>query len=283
MKENLIEKLFNEYKTIKQDKKKGIPHLYKIKTKKIKDRNGNKLSVVSNYKINKFNPDNININFFWEQVTKNFLEQAIAPGGNAENIKELNEYSVDKIHKAFKTLREIDRLFEKKENPKILEIGPGTGSVLQYIIENYNPENYYAVDVVKLFKWKNLFIEDGKTIPKQIPNNLDMVYSVNVFQHLSVTQRKEYYKQIVEKLKKGGVFIFQMFVVNKKNEFLALRDKRRLFGIVDQKGRYYCSFFNQLTQVETLEEIKKEFQKYDVKLNIILEHLNATVFKITKL
>ena len=79
-----------------------------------------------------------------------------------------------------------------------------------------------------------------------------MIYSFNVFQHLSKKQRTSYYKDIYKKLKDSGSFIFGMFVRTEENK------NWTCWGGADYKGRYYTNFFKQLTEVDEIGELLDE-------------------------
>jgi cyclopropane fatty-acyl-phospholipid synthase-like methyltransferase len=182
----------------------------------------------------------------------------------------------------------LKSILEKNESAKILEIGPGYGAIAGFVAENYNLENYYAIDVNPLFKYKKLFKTDGKTIPKQVPNDLDVVYSVNVFQHLTPEQRLSYFEQIKDKLVVGGKFIFSMFVVAPDTEEIMIQDPNSghihpIFGFQDKQGNYYTNFFSQLTRCNTMRELIDIFTNLNMKLELISKTANSYCICATKM
>ena len=233
--------------------------------------------------INKFNPDRIDSNLFWSEAINIFNLFPIG-GGECANIDELNKLSI-KMSKALHALPIIINNIDvtKDQNLRILEIGPGYGGVYNLISEVnlLKPTyDYYAIDVNPLFKSHKLFKTDGKTIPVEVPETLDIVYSINVFQHLSPAQRKSYYKQIYDRLIPGGEFIFSMYVETERNKDF------KVWGYKDKDGRNYVHFFNQFTAVDTMDELKatiKEIGFSDIVQLIDDEHTqNYFSFKLIK-
>jgi len=232
--------------------------------------------------IDKLSPDNIDTNKFWELATDKFPYFSVAGG-----IKP--HFSIDEVNKSTLTFHKIigttDALLDAcgmldGQKLRILEIGPGYGNIMTLLKTIGVDEDYYAIDVVKLFEHPRLYLTDGKTIPDNVPSELEIVYSVNVFQHLSEKQRSSYYKQIYDRLVVGGSFIFGMFVVTEENK------DRNCWGHIDEDGNNYCFFFKQLTKVNHIDELYSElyhigFSKIE-KLSPVEEHLNYLTFKVIK-
>jgi len=72
----------------------------------------------------------------------------------------------------------------------------------------------------------------------------DIVYSVNVLQHCSQFDRFNYFEQSHRALKKGGHMLFTLNLMTEKNK------NDNCWGFVDEKGRGYTNFFNQLTECD---------------------------------
>ncbi len=214
----------------------------------------NILKFSSDY-VSKLSPDNIDSSEFWKVATDNFPLFSIS--GGVQTISTIEEVNDKNINGAFRmnVLKPVEDMFRKEgENAFILEIGPGWGGLEKLLSAHFSNNNYYAIDVNPLFEHKNIYKTDGKNIPTEIPLGLDMVYSVNVFQHLSKAQRTSYYKQIYIILKEGGKFIFGMFVVTENNKDL------NVWGYRDNNGVRYTSFFKQLTPIDTEEELLSELK-----------------------
>jgi SAM-dependent methyltransferase len=203
-------------------------------------------SVVTKEAITRFHPNNIDNKNFWIQCRKHFPLLSVS-GGICKNIKEVNEKTL-KLSKdigAYRFLRKI--LKEAKEKLNILEIGCGYGGLFNIIKDKCT---YYGIDYVihqSLKKYKKNFIEiDVSGIPDylQIDNFFDIIYCVNVLQHCSQKDRFEYFKQGHKILKKGGYFIFTVFLMNEENK------EDNCWGVIDEKGIGYTHFFNQLTECD---------------------------------
>ena len=111
--------------------------------------------------------------------------------------------------------------FLLRDNYSVLEIGCGYGGVGKYLINNKSC-NYYAIDYYlncdELKEYKDnygndRFIEINKS---GIPNILkkckfNMVYSSNVFQHITHKQKEEYFREISNVLTDDGIFYFDVF------------------------------------------------------------------------
>ena len=141
-----------------------------------------------------------------------------------------------------------------------MEIGPGYGIIYAMLNHRYPDIQYYGIDVNPLFDCPTLYHTDGSYITDKIPNDLDIVYSYNVFQHISKKQRTKYYQQIYSKLKEGGEFHFGNFVMTKENK------DWRVWGVKDEDENYYISFFKQYTLVDQYDELIKELEDIGFKV-----------------
>lgn len=231
--------------------------------------------------IEKLSPDNINNEKFWKLATKNFPLFSIAGGVQTiKNVEEIN-ITANKMALNLGVITPLSTLFaEMGEDVRMLEIGPGYGNILDVLKSNKWEKNYYAIDINPLFSFDRLFKCDGRNIPDSIPNPMDVVYSMNVFQHLSKNQRTSYYRQIFEVLKDGGKFIFGMFVETPENK------NWNCWQIRDRQGRKYCMFFKQLTQIDRVEDLYKELKNIGYsEIKRINPHEDKThylTFEVTK-
>ena len=248
-----------ELKTIKQTPTYVISFLNKDI-----NRVGPSLNIASKEAIEKLHPDKIDINYFWEYLTQKFPCYPISGHPECRTPEDVNKANLF-AHKKMDTIAKLDELFAENSESSIFEIGPGYGNILHYLQENYNDENYYAIDVNPLFEHDRVFKCDGRNIPEDVGSSFDIVYSVNVFQHLSKKQRSSYYEQIYNILKPGGAFTFSMFVFHPQN-----KDNLALWGLRGEDGRPYCHMLSQITEVDTFEEIDTELKglgfSYDFKL-----------------
>ena len=99
----------------------------------------------------------------------------------------LINYNANMLASDIYAFQEVNRLSYKK---RLLEIGCGYGNLYNFL---KNDCDYSGIDVVKRFDACTL--TDGNGIPKSILNKkFDVVYSCNVFQHLSLKQKRRYLK-----------------------------------------------------------------------------------------
>lgn len=219
--------------------------------------------IIPQHIIQSLAPENIDLKTFWQECESMFPQITIRGFSLDIPIKtkeDLNKNSIRQMEAA-QLPNFYQTLFNKIENPTILEIGPGYGALPQMLTQHNLPiNNYWATDVQYLFFHDNFYVGDGWNIPKAIPYELDNVIALNVFQHLSPLQRSGYFKQIVERLKSGGTFIFTLFLRDEKNE------KAPLWSYRDEENNYYCYFFNQFTQVPTTTEIITELENLGFEL-----------------
>jgi cyclopropane fatty-acyl-phospholipid synthase-like methyltransferase len=96
----------------------------------------------------------------------------------------------------------------------VLEIGCGIGRLLVPLADKYNECNFYAIDIsdemIKLAPKRN------NIKYQEVTNNLDLVYSMLVFQHIEHQEKINYIKLAYDNLKNGGNLFFQ-FVVGEEN------------------------------------------------------------------
>ena len=228
------------------------------------------VAIYENEFIEKLSPDNIDSREFWKIATDKFPLFSIAGGVQTiTTIDQVNEQTLA-MAALLGVLKPLDLLYQENPNLRLLEIGPGHGGLQKALKKFYGDDNYYAIDVNLLFEHPRFYQTDGKTIPDTIPYPMDIVYSVNVFQHLSKAQRTSYYKQILEVLRFGGVFIFGMFVVTEKNK------NWPCWGIKGQNGKYYCNFFKQLTEIEREEVIIKELNEIGFEVIPLSEYSDTS-------
>lgn len=235
-------------------------------------------NVVPKEALEYLSPDLIDSKEFWKKSTEIFPYLSVYGSINQlpENpIKEFNQgslYYQDKLGAL--------RWFIKKINTDsiVLEIGPGFGPIYNWLKKSDEnlANNYYSIDVNPLFWHDNMYFCDGQTIPDAIPNNIDIVYSINVFQHLSKAQRESYYNQIYKKLTPGGTFIVGAFCVTKNNF------NKRFWSHRDEDGNAYSVFMGQYTLVEHLDEWIENLKKHGFKIIQGLETDNYVCLELIK-
>lgn len=208
-------------------------------------------------------PDKIDSRKFWGEATRLFPYFSVSGAKpEKEGVDAVNDNTL-KMANMFNVIMPVLVALKHDGNANLLEIGPGHGGFYRYITRFMPDENYYAVDVNPLFAHPRLFQTTGSTIPSKVPNNLGIVYSVNVFQHLSKKQRTAYYKRIHKKLSDSGIFVFGMFLQTPENQDWPV------WNYKDENGRCYVQFFRQFTAVDTKEELYNELSEIGFEIDDI--------------
>lgn len=219
-------------------------------------------------KISELSPDNINNVEFWKALHKNFKYECIC-GKKSTSINEVNLHNqriifsilIDSNHHIY------DFIYEKLSNPNsnLLEIGYGFGSFIDLLNKHKLNINYYGIDLFnRINKKSNLFETDGWSIPNEIPE-LDIIFSSNVFQHLTYKQRLNYLMIGYNKLKSGGYFVFNNILYSKEVE----NKHPNVYGIKDEFGTAYLHMFGQYTELDELQEFIETIKQIGFKLIVI--------------
>lgn len=176
---------------------------------------------------------------FWRLSKENYPLHSVYGGvsGNSPEVIIESEENEIKKHLDMMGLR-------PKRGMRVLEIGYGFGGAGLYLIKKH--VDYTGIDYVSSNKdlQKDRFLEiDRSGIPEDIMNGekFDLIYSYNVFQHLTQAQRFEYIRQARELLKDDGVFFFSVF---ERIPGQGLRDN------------YSTTFFNVHTKVDEPGELQ---------------------------
>jgi 2-polyprenyl-3-methyl-5-hydroxy-6-metoxy-1,4-benzoquinol methylase len=231
----------------------------------------------------KTSPDNINNKKFWKSLDPKYKLLAIC-GAKAESAHQANRINLEGAYQALgviePTIKKI--MSEKDRKLKVLEIGYGFGSFADWIHSRCGYSNkyldYYGIDIVKRIDlFNNLFETDGWKIPKEVPRDLDIVYCMNTFQHLSQKQRFNYLKKAYKRLRDGGVMVFSSFIMTEENK------NSFVWGLVDENGRGYCKHFNQSTEVDTEKELREKLEEIGFEIDTFkvqgINHLFCAVSK----
>lgn len=212
--------------------------------------NGRNRSILSEEAINRFHPNKICNKEFWVESRKLFPLLSVC-GAESKTIEDVNKQTLgfSKYLGLFTFLK--DKVVHSKKITNVLEIGFGYGGVFYEIKDMCN---YYGIDYVlheSLKKYHNFIEIDQSGIPDIFLNEnlFDIVYCVNVLQHCSQLDRWVYFKQAYEALKHDGYFLFTEFLMTEDNK------NASCWGLVDEKGRGYTQFFNQLTECDTHAEL----------------------------
>ena len=285
---NFGEHIINPHAVLYKKGDKGLykhtPFLSEEKMKELKEKTGQiafpSKTLIHKSLVERLSPDNIDSRDFWKKATDVYPLFCICGGEPEEQTKEsADAWNLKMAHYLGATKHLQDYINDSPLSYfNMLEIGPGFGNICN-LVENTDIIKYHAIDVNPLFDHPRLYQTDGSTIPDEVPNELDVVYSINVFQHLSKKQRSAYYKQIHEKLKVGGIFIFSMFVCTEKNKDWTA------WGVRDKDDRRYTFFFRQFTEVDFYDELKEEMDTLGFELTNVSLHeetSNALTFKCIK-
>lgn len=161
------------------------------------------------------------------------------------------------------------------EGKKVLEIGYGFGGAGKFMIES--GADYCGIDYCSSDKslLDGPFYEIKESgIPKELvpEGGFDLIYSYNVFQHLTQKQRFEYIEQAMRYLKPGGKLFFSVF---ERVPGRGLRDT------------YSTVFFNVHTKVDEPKELRDFLKKTgftfvkDVEHNVC-EETKCVIYACTK-
>lgn len=158
--------------------------------------------------IEKYNPDNMDNATFWRESIEKF---GLIPICGAVDLGELDKNIANYYNALLATYvgayNLLDGHFlsgEDTQRIKLLDIGAGFGSLAQYIqIRQYNID-YYGIDINNYANCDRVYVCNGNSIPDELGEDFDYVFSCNVFQHLSVSQRDSYYREAWRVLKPRG-------------------------------------------------------------------------------
>ena len=182
---------------------------------------------------------------FWIACKKEFPLHSVAGSTyyNTPRRIKSKEYSLTKERYTGKTT----------PGHNVLEIGYGYGGSARYFHEA--GMNYYGIDYKSSGRPNKKYGEFIEINKSGIPSNLRkkrfaIVYSTNVFQHMTRKQRIEYYNQVAKILEPGCEFRFDLFTRNplaNKDEF--------------ETEPYATNFFGVHTYVPTIDEVTTELHK----------------------
>lgn len=221
--------------------------------------------------IDKFNPDKIDSKYFWKYAVEKFPQFSISTYPECRSDEDVNRANFNaSIWTGF--YHKLKSKIESKNNCKILEIGPGYGSLFYPLTKKYSNIIYYAIDLNKLFYYDGLFECDGKSIPKEVGSDFDLIFAFNVFNHLSKKQRTSYYKSIYKNLKEGGKFIFTNFLLMKEDDL-----SRNFLDYFDSKGNYYNNFLSQFIIIDFYEDLADELNDLGFSINVKLSQGLAVI------
>lgn len=201
-------------------------------------------------------PEVVNLRHFWE-LCDEILHGSICGAANKSEEPPSVEYA-NYMNWSFAVqmgvtseLTRTDSLCTLRKIPfSVLEIGPGHGCLFLY---NYykNAKKYHAVDVYP--RIPQAIQIDGSTLPESVLEDRDIttVIASNVFQHLSVEQRKHYYSQIFGLLSKSNRPELSSFT-------FTIQSDVGQPNLIRHNGRAYITHMGMYTECQKQAEIQQD-------------------------
>ena len=162
------------------------------------------------------------------------------------------------LKKSIKKIEKILIKFNLLNKERILDLGVGTGSLLNYLIKNYNYKTIYGIDISEeMIKISRKKIQNGilkVSSAEEIPfdeNFFDLLICIDVLEH--VKDPIKVIQEITRVLKNGGIAI-----LSTPNPFWApimyLAEKLKLkVKEGDHKFIFLNSLINKQKDIEVLE------------------------------
>jgi tRNA (cmo5U34)-methyltransferase len=110
----------------------------------------------------------------------------------------------------------IDVISFKKDNPKVLDLGAGTGLLSEFLLEKYPKADITLVDLSNnmLDKAKERFLDyqnfkyiNDNYLNVKFDEKFDIIMSSLSIHHLNENDKKKLYKKCADLLDDGGIFI----------------------------------------------------------------------------
>ncbi len=228
--------------------------------------------------IERLSPDTIDCRDFWRVCEELFGDDPVCNVAVTPRVGSLPyaiETRIDSNRmnlRLAKSLGVITFLEEfAQDRLKTLEIGPGFGSLKNYI-ESHTAHIYTGIDVFPRIPGVLEATAEG-FIPEELVERerslLGYVIASNVFQHMSSRQRTRYFHDAHALLREGGLFIFNTLV-----------DSGRA-PVRDKNGNAWCDHYGQYTLIPKIgsiyEEVSARFgilyvtQRYDGVFNFVCQ------------
>jgi tRNA (cmo5U34)-methyltransferase len=194
--------------------------------------------------------------------------------------------------------RHIDQLVESlPEQPKILELGVGTGLTAERILRKRPNAEYTAVDFSekmlagakqRLSQYDVTFV-NGDYSQIGLPNNNDLVVSVVGIHHQKTNEdKKRLFHRIYDSIKNTGVFIFGDLVTYRNEEEAALNEARHFHHLVEnaqdenslKEWAHHHKELNKLAPLEDQVEWLREVGFREVK--VVYQRFNTALIYTEK-
>ena len=213
-------------------------------------------------------PDNIHNGAFWQVCEELFY---VDPVSNCQCNKLPND--IDLGNKRNMVLARTTGMLNivdewKHYTMPILEIGAGYGNFKNYVELTTNM-TYTGVDVYPKTNGVIASTPEG-FLPESVLNmkQYGLIYSSNVFQHLSSKQRSRYFSDVSKILHPHGVFVFNLIVHfddPKNPQYPVSDDNRRYLGHYGQFTE--IPYYYELTaELKNLFVVLSEHRKFDENL-----------------
>ncbi len=228
--------------------------------------------------IARLSPDHVDCRDFWRVCDELFQLDPVCNSAVNPSVGRL-PYAVENRMDANRLNLRLARAFgitdyleeNAQQRLKVLEVGPGYGSLMNFI-ETHTNHEYTGVDVAPRMPGIVQATAEG-LIPEELLRqgigSYSYVISTNVFQHLSGKQRKRYYEDARSLLARGGLFIFNLCVDTGKAGYLR-----------DSAGNAWCDHYGQFTPIpktDIYSELGALFgvlyvtQRYDGVFNFVCQ------------
>ncbi len=207
--------------------------------------------------IDLLSPDSIDNNAFWRVAEELFQTDPVS------NCQYTTPVSIDEANARNMTIYHVDGftgLIEQAGhlwNPKktltlpVLEIGPGYGAFKHWLSGRPGWE-YHAADCYPRIPGVEATELTGHLSCQTLGRMYAIVLASNVFQHLSVDQRAQYYRDISRCLMPQGRFMVSMM----------LDGDTMHPGHRCANHHFWCRHYGQLTQIQTEREMATDIQRY---------------------
>ncbi len=152
-------------------------------------------------------------------------------------------------------------------NQRILDIGAGTGSLYDYIKENFSGYNYYAIDVSgEMLKESNIPKEKqfiGRTNDIKLPEqSFNYIYLLGVTTYMSKEEWLQHIEYIYKNLEKGGRCVVSFSNKTSLNT-IQIKIFKKVIRLFFSKAKKVISQdikLNFYTKKEAEEIIKEKFE-----------------------
>ncbi len=234
----------------------GQYHIKDIPTymefKKDRGKNG-----VSQSEIELMSPDSVNSASFWQWIENNpqLAKDSIAFNATPEmSIEQVNKNNLGLACQLGMLNTLI--MYRDCEGMPILDIGAGYGMLKEFVEKNTKLK-YVGVDVYPKIPGILPLIDNDSTLPPNVKaSQFGAVIATNVFQHLSIKQRRHYYEQVFEILHPFvGIFSVSLTCNNPESNNCA--------GFkCNETGKRYMCHYGQYTEIQDFNDIIQDLKKH---------------------